>query len=91
MRQFKRYGLATGLATLLVLGLVGCGGSGTGNQTPRVSYSSVVSFGDSLSDPGAYKVGDIADAEFARLFFGIWLSPRTSAPALRQALMGNPP
>ena len=36
-------------------------------------------------------VGDIADAEFARLFFGIWLSPRTSAPALRQALMGNPP
>lgn len=60
MRQFKRYGLATGLATLLVLGLVGCGGSGTGNQTPRVSYSSVVSFGDSLSDPGAYKVGPVA-------------------------------
>jgi hypothetical protein len=33
-------------------------------------------------------VGDIADAAFARLFFGIWLSPKTSAPALRQALIG---
>ena len=28
------------------------------------------------------------DAEFARLFFGIWLSPRTSEPALREALLG---
>jgi phospholipase/lecithinase/hemolysin len=62
MRQFKRYGLATGLATLLVLGVAGCGGSDTGNQTPRVNYSSVVSFGDSLSDPGAYKVGPVAAA-----------------------------
>ncbi len=33
--------------------------------------------------------GDIRDAEFARLFFGIWLSPRTSEPALRQALLGK--
>ncbi len=31
--------------------------------------------------------GEIADAEFARLFFGIWLSPATSEPALRQALL----
>jgi hypothetical protein len=31
-------------------------------------------------------VGEVADAQFARLFFGIWLSPRTSEPALRQAL-----
>ena len=29
-----------------------------------------------------------ADAEYARLFFGIWLDPRTSAPALRAALLG---
>ena len=28
------------------------------------------------------------DAEFARLFFGIWLSPQTSEPALRKALLG---
>ncbi|MDT8999466.1 chalcone isomerase family protein [Paucibacter sp. APW11] len=29
----------------------------------------------------------IADAEFSRLFFGIWLAPQTSEPALRQALL----
>ena len=35
-----------------------------------------------------HKRGEIQDPEFARLFFGIWLSPKTSAPALRQALIG---
>ncbi|MCO5125290.1 MAG: chalcone isomerase family protein [Rhizobacter sp.] len=30
----------------------------------------------------------VEDAEFARLFFGIWLSPRTSEPALRRGLIG---
>ncbi len=34
---------------------------------------------------------DIADALFARLFFGIWLSPRTSEPRLREALLGLSP
>jgi hypothetical protein len=33
--------------------------------------------------------GEVADAEFARLFFGIWLSPRTSEPGLRAALLGG--
>ena len=33
--------------------------------------------------------GDIRDAAFARLFTGIWLSPRTSEPKLRQALLGS--
>ncbi len=33
--------------------------------------------------------GEVADAEFVRLFFGIWLSPRTSEPALRTQLMGT--
>ncbi len=33
---------------------------------------------------------DIQDAEFAQLFFGIWLSERTSEPRLRQALLGSP-
>ncbi len=33
--------------------------------------------------------GDIADAEFSRLFFGIWLSPQTSEPAMRRALLGG--
>jgi hypothetical protein len=33
--------------------------------------------------------GEVRDAEFARLFFGIWLSPRTSQPRLREALLGT--
>ena len=33
--------------------------------------------------------GEVADAEFTRLFFGIWLSPRTSDPQLRQQLLGG--
>lgn len=35
--------------------------------------------------------GELRDAQFARLFFGIWLSPQTSEPALRQALLGAAP
>ncbi len=34
-------------------------------------------------------VGEIADPEFARLFFGIWLSPQTSEPGLRHALLAG--
>ncbi len=30
----------------------------------------------------------VDDADYARLFFGIWLAPQTSAPALRAALLG---
>ncbi|NQW94052.1 MAG: chalcone isomerase family protein [Polaromonas sp.] len=33
--------------------------------------------------------GEIRDAEFARLFFGIWLSPKTSEPKLRSALLSG--
>ena len=33
--------------------------------------------------------GEVADAEFTRLFFGIWLSPRTSDPQLRQQLLSG--
>jgi len=32
--------------------------------------------------------GELPDPEFARLFFGIWLSPHTSEPSLREALLG---
>lgn len=37
-------------------------------------------------------VGSVADPEFARLFFGIWLSPQSSEPKLRAELlvMGAP-
>ena len=34
---------------------------------------------------------EIADPEFARRFFAIWLDPQTSAPALRAALLRRPP
>jgi hypothetical protein len=33
--------------------------------------------------------GEVADADFTRLFFGIWLSPRTSEPQLRTQLLGS--
>jgi hypothetical protein len=33
--------------------------------------------------------GELADPEFARLFFGIWLAPTTSEPGLRAALLGE--
>jgi Chalcone isomerase-like len=33
-------------------------------------------------------IGEVRDAEFARRFFGIWLSPKTSEPKLRVALLG---
>ena len=33
--------------------------------------------------------GEIRDAEFARLFFGIWLSLKTSEPAMREALLAG--
>jgi len=35
-------------------------------------------------------LGEIADPEFSRAFFSIWLDPRTSAPDLRAALLGRP-
>lgn len=35
------------------------------------------------------RTGAIEDTEFARLFFGIWLSDKTSEPALRAALLGR--
>jgi hypothetical protein len=39
-------------------------------------------------------LGDVADAAFSRQFFGIWLSPKTSQPRLREAMLqapGGPP
>lgn len=38
---------------------------------------------------GAQALASIDDAELARLFFGIWLSPRTSEPGLRSALLAR--
>ena len=33
------------------------------------------------------KIGDIAEPEFAKAFFGIWLDSKTSAPGLRTSLL----
>jgi hypothetical protein len=33
--------------------------------------------------------GEVRDADFARLFMGIWLSPRTSEPAMRDRLLAG--
>ena len=35
-------------------------------------------------------VGEVSDPAFGPLFFGIWLSPRTSEPSLREALLTLP-
>ena len=43
-----------GLSAVAALVLAACGGGGDGDQTPRVTYSALVSFGDSLSDVGTY-------------------------------------
>lgn len=39
---------------------------------------------------GERTLGTIADVDFARAFFGIWLDARTSAPDLRAALLQRP-
>lgn len=49
------------LSVTLCASLIGCGsGSGNDSQTAAPKHSQIVMFGDSLSDPGAYKVGTIA-------------------------------
>jgi phospholipase/lecithinase/hemolysin len=58
MQHFKLLAAAMGAALLVAA----CGGGGNGDQSPAIKYTAVVSFGDSLSDPGAYKVGSIKDA-----------------------------
>jgi hypothetical protein len=35
--------------------------------------------------------GEVRDPDFARRFFGIWLAPQTSEPALRERLFGRQP
>jgi hypothetical protein len=40
---------------------------------------------------GEQALGGIDDAELASRFFGIWLSPRTSEPGLRSALLARTP
>lgn len=58
MRSIKSLALCSIAAALLVA----CGGGGNGNQAPKIAFSSMVTFGDSLSDVGTYAVSGIADA-----------------------------
>lgn len=58
MTFFKSSWAALGAAILVAA----CGGGGDGNQSSRVAFTSVVSFGDSLSDVGTYRVGAVAAA-----------------------------
>jgi hypothetical protein len=62
---------------------------------PDVSAGDALT-GEHLPERGArfYRngapLGEVADPEFSRAFFSIWLDPRTSAPALRASLLGRP-
>jgi outer membrane lipase/esterase len=56
MRKF--HVLTTALAAAVFL--VGCGGNEAGDQSPRVAFTQMVNFGDSLSDVGSYDVGVVA-------------------------------
>jgi len=38
---------------------------------------------------GGRKLGEVRDVAFSQRFFGIWLSPQTSEPALRLALLAG--
>jgi outer membrane lipase/esterase len=56
----KLHVLTTALAAAAFL--AGCGGDDAADQAPRVTFTQVVSFGDSLSDVGTYDVGIVAAA-----------------------------
>ncbi len=45
--------------------------------------------GAALFYKGSTKIGRIEDPEFSNAFFGIWLNENTSAPSLRQKLLGG--
>jgi phospholipase/lecithinase/hemolysin len=55
MKEFRV--LAAALAAAAVL--AGCGGSDPGDQNPRVTFTRMISFGDSLSDVGSYRTAII--------------------------------
>jgi Chalcone isomerase-like len=55
----------------------------------RITGLNVPGMGARFFVNGSLK-GDLRDPAFARLFFGIWLSDKSSEPALRAALLGKP-
>jgi hypothetical protein len=57
-------------------------------ENDRITGLNLPGMGARFFVNGALK-GDIRDPQFAKLFFGIWLSEKTSEPALRNALLGR--
>jgi len=55
----------------------------------RITGLNLPGFGARFFVNGALK-GDLRDVRFSKLFFGIWLAPQTSEPALRKRLLGLP-
>lgn len=55
----KRGFTATAAAVGAALLVAACGGGDAGDQAPKVSFTSMVNFGDSLSDVGSYAVGTV--------------------------------
>lgn len=47
-------------AGFVAASLAGCGGGGSATSSPSAGFTSLVSFGDSLSDAGTYAVGTVA-------------------------------
>ena len=60
MKNFRPGFVAVAITAALVL--PGCGGGGSSSTTNRIGFTSMVTYGDSLSDVGSYKVGAIAAA-----------------------------
>jgi outer membrane lipase/esterase len=52
--------LSFSLTLIAAAVLAGCGGGNATDPAPKVKFASQVSFGDSLSDVGTYKVGTVA-------------------------------
>lgn len=53
MHPFRALLVAAAASTAALM--AGCGGSEPGNQNPRVAFTRMVNFGDSLSDVGTYR------------------------------------
>lgn len=73
------------LAVIASLAVAGCGGSGGGSvttpsSTPKIQFSSQISFGDSLSDVGTYAVGTIAASGGGRYTVNSTLASGAPAP-----------
>lgn len=61
MKSYQRY-LKLVFTLFSVVLVAGCGGGGAGDQTDtKVKFTSIVSFGDSMSDVGSYAVGKVKE------------------------------